>query len=191
MVKAAFNKKKNLSTSKLDLNLRKKLVKYYIGSIALYSAETWTLRKLDQEYLGRFEMWCWRRMEKSSWTDRVRNEVPVLHRVKEENIMRRVNRRNAKWIGQILHRNCFLKHVIEGKVGGRIEVTGRRERRHKQLMDGLKDKTGYWKLEKEALCRTPWRTRFGRGCGPVVRQATKLMNSYSCSSNTMSIRDIS
>jgi hypothetical protein len=61
MAKAAFNKKKNLFTSKLDLNLRKKLVKCYLWSIALYGAETWTLRKMDQKYLESFEMWCWRR----------------------------------------------------------------------------------------------------------------------------------
>jgi hypothetical protein len=56
MAKAAFNKKKNLFTSKLDLNLRKKLVKFYIWSIALHGAETWTLWKADQKYLKRFEM---------------------------------------------------------------------------------------------------------------------------------------
>jgi hypothetical protein len=44
MAKAAFSKKKTLFTSKLDLNLRKKLIKYYIWSMALYGAETWTLR---------------------------------------------------------------------------------------------------------------------------------------------------
>jgi hypothetical protein len=80
MAKAGFNKKKTLFTSKLDLNLRKELVQCYIWSIALYGAETWTLRKVDQKHLESFEMWCWRRME-ISWTDRVRNEV--LHRVKE------------------------------------------------------------------------------------------------------------
>jgi hypothetical protein len=47
MAKAAFNKKKNLFTRKLELNLRKKLVKCYIWSIALYGAETRTLRKMD------------------------------------------------------------------------------------------------------------------------------------------------
>jgi hypothetical protein len=50
MAKAAFNKK-TLFTNKLDLNLRKKLVKCYIWSIALYGAETWTLRKVDQKCL--------------------------------------------------------------------------------------------------------------------------------------------
>jgi hypothetical protein len=95
MTKAAFSKMKNLFTSKLDLNLRKKLVKCYIWSIPLYGAETWTLRKVDQKYLEIFEMWCWRRMEKIIWTDRVRNEE-VLHRVKEErNILHTIKRRKA------------------------------------------------------------------------------------------------
>jgi hypothetical protein len=103
MAKAAFNKKKTLFTSKLDLNLRKKLVKCYIWSIALYGAETWTLQKVDQKYLDSFEMWCWRRME-ISWTDRVR----VLMRVKEDrNILHAIKRSNANCIGHILHRNAF------------------------------------------------------------------------------------
>jgi hypothetical protein len=64
-------------------------------------------------------------MEKISWTDRLSNEE-VLHRVKEErNIVRTIKRRNANWIGHILSRNCLLKHVIEGKGEGRIEMTGR------------------------------------------------------------------
>jgi len=60
MAKAAFNKK-TLFISKLDLNLRKKLVKCYTWSMALYGAETWMLRAADQKYLESFEMWCWRR----------------------------------------------------------------------------------------------------------------------------------
>jgi hypothetical protein len=77
-------------------------------------------------------------MEKIIWTDRVRNEE-VLHRVKEErHILHTVKRRKANWIGHILRRNCFLKHVIEGNLEGRIEVTRRRGRRRKQLLDELK-----------------------------------------------------
>jgi hypothetical protein len=62
--------------------------------------------------------------------------------------------------------------VIEGKLEERIETTGRRGRRRKQLLDDLKEKKRYWKLKEEALDRTVWRTRFGRGYGPVVRQTT-------------------
>jgi hypothetical protein len=64
--------------------------------------------------------------------------------------------------------------VIEGKLEGRIEMTGRRGRRRKQLLDDLKEKRRYWKLREEALDRTQWKTRFGRGYGPVVRQTTEL-----------------
>jgi hypothetical protein len=45
----------------------------------LHGAETWTLRKVDQKYLERFEMWCWRKMEKIGRTERARSEV--VHRV--------------------------------------------------------------------------------------------------------------
>ena len=56
--------------------------------------------------------------DKISWTDRVRNEV--LHRVKEERkILQTIERRKANWIGNILRRNCLLRHVIEGTVEGR------------------------------------------------------------------------
>jgi hypothetical protein len=54
-----------------------------------------------------------------------------------------------------------------------MEMTGRRERRRKQLLDDFKEERGYWKLKDEALDRTLWRTRFGRGYGPVVRLNTK------------------
>jgi len=58
VAKAAFNKKRNLFTSTLDLELRKKLVKCYVWSVPLYGAETWTLRAVDQKHLESFEMWC-------------------------------------------------------------------------------------------------------------------------------------
>jgi hypothetical protein len=48
VAKAALSKRIFLFTSKPDLNLRNKLVKCYIWSTALYGAETWTLRKVDQ-----------------------------------------------------------------------------------------------------------------------------------------------
>jgi hypothetical protein len=50
-----------------------------------------------------------------------------------------------------LRRNCLLKHVVEGKIDGRIEVTGRRGRRRKQLLDELKETRGYMKLKEEAI----------------------------------------
>jgi hypothetical protein len=63
--------------------------------------------------------------------------------------------------------------VIEAKLEGRIEMMVRRGRRRKQLLDDLKEKRRYWKLKAEALDHTLWRTGFGRGYGPVVRQTAE------------------
>jgi len=67
--KAAFQKNNTLFRRKLDLNLRTKPVKWYIWSIALYGAESWTFRKVDHKYVESFEMWCWRRIWKIGMID--------------------------------------------------------------------------------------------------------------------------
>ena len=92
-------------------------MKCYIWSIALCGAETGTLRAVDQKQLENFEIWCWRRTEKISWTDHVRNEV-LLRVKKHRNILHEISKRKANWIGQVLRRNCLLQRVIEGKIGG-------------------------------------------------------------------------
>ena len=104
---------------KLDLNLRKKLIKCYIWSMALYGADTWALRAADQKYLESFEMWCWRRMENISWTDHMRSEEVLLRVNEQRNILQEIRKRKASWIGHILRRNCLLKQVVEGKIKGR------------------------------------------------------------------------
>jgi hypothetical protein len=91
----------------------------------------------------------------------------------ERNILQTVERTKANWIGHILRRNCLLKHVIEGKTEGIIEVAQRRGRRCKQLLDYLNETREYCKLKEKALDRTLWRTGYGRGCGPVVRRAAE------------------
>jgi len=111
-------------------------------------------------------------MEKFSWTDHVGNEE-VLLRVKEQrNILHEIRKWKANWIGHILRRNCLLQRVIEGKIKGGIEETGRRGRKRRKLLDDLKERRGYSHLKEEDLDRTMWRARFGRGFGPVVRQIT-------------------
>ena len=98
----------------------------------------------------------------------MRNEEVLLRVNEQRNILHEIRKRKANWIGHILRRNCLLKQVIEGKIKGQIEVTRRRGRRRKKLLDDLKDRRGCFQLKEEALDRTMWRNRFGRGFGPVV-----------------------
>jgi len=98
----------------------------------------------------------------------------VLLRVKEQrNILLEIRKRKANWFGHILRRNCLLQRVIEGKVKVGTEMTGRRVRRRRKLLDDLKERRGYSHLKGEALDPTIWTACFARGFGPVVRQTNK------------------
>ena len=80
----ASNMQNSFNTSNLDY-IRKKLVKCYVWSIALYSAANLIFKKIEQTQLGSFEMWCCKR-RKISWANRVENEE-VFHRVKVKRII--------------------------------------------------------------------------------------------------------
>ena len=107
------------------------------------------------------------------WTDHVRNEEVLLRVNEQRNILHEIRKLKANWIGHILRRNCLLKQVIEGKIKGKMEMTRRRGRRRKKLLDDLKDRREYSHLKEEALDRTIWRNHFRGGFGPVVRQITE------------------
>jgi hypothetical protein len=72
----------------------------------------------DQKHLEIFEMWYWRRVEKISWTDHVRNEEVLLIVKNQRNILHEIRKWKANWFGHILRRNCLLPQVIEGKIKG-------------------------------------------------------------------------
>ena len=103
-----------ISSPYSGLELRKQLVKCYIWGIALDGDDTWTLREVDHKYLESFEMWCWRRMEKFSWSERVK--MKDYKELEEINILHTIKRRN--WIGYIWRRNCLLTLVVGGKIEG-------------------------------------------------------------------------
>ena len=76
---------------------------------------------------------------------------------------------------QFIRNNCQLwilyKVPVFCTIKGEIEVTGRRGRRRRKLLDDLKERRGYSHLKEEALDRTMWRARFGR-------QTTKWISEF-------------
>jgi hypothetical protein len=73
MVKTAFNRKKTLFHQQTGHKFKEETSEVLHLEHRIVSADTWILQKVDQKYLERSEMWCWRRLEKISWTDHVRN----------------------------------------------------------------------------------------------------------------------
>jgi hypothetical protein len=106
-------------------------------------------------------------MENISWNDHVRNEEVLLRVEEQRNILHEISKRKANWFGHI------WRQVIEGKIKGGIEVRERRGKRRNKLLDDLQERREYSHLKEEALDRTVWRARFGRGFGPVLRQTAK------------------
>ncbi|KAJ4451478.1 hypothetical protein ANN_02941 [Periplaneta americana] len=119
MAKEAFKRKRSIFCGPLEKQLRKRLVKCFVWSVALYEAETWTLWRNEEKQIEAFEIWIWRRMECVKWTDRIRNEA-VLERVSEERMMLKLIRKMKRiWLGHWLRRNCILNDTLEGMVNGR------------------------------------------------------------------------
>jgi hypothetical protein len=86
-------------------------------------------------------MWRWER-KKFRRTDIVKNEEESRRKGTSY-----IQRKKANWIGHILHRNCLLRHVTAGEIDGRAEVAVSGGRRHKQLLNNVRETRKYWKLK--------------------------------------------
>jgi hypothetical protein len=82
-----------------------------------------------------------------------------------------MKRRKFNWIGYSLFRQCLLKHITHGKT----ELTEDEEEVVSSYHVILMKNRRYQNLVEEALDRSLWRTRFGSGCGPVVKQTTEFL----------------
>jgi hypothetical protein len=135
---------KTFFSSKLDWNLRNKLIKCHIWSIAFYSAGYWILQKVYQKYQESSKCGAgkgWISIGPIVW----KMGFYVRRAKKERDILNTTRRRKFKLIGYILRRNFLMKHTVLGK----IESTRRLGRRRKQLLCDLKDEecTGSWKTK--------------------------------------------
>lgn len=156
--KRAFNAKKSLLTSNgIDMKIRKRLVKGFIWSVALYACETWTIGTEERRKLESFEMWCYRRIMRIKWVDKVTNEE-VLRRIGEgRELWKSIRKRRMELVGHILRHNSIVRTIMEGYVeGGRY-----RGRPRLEYMQQIKEDTGchtYEEVKRKANERLTWRT---------------------------------
>jgi hypothetical protein len=99
--------------------LRKRLIKVYVWSTALYGCEAWTIGERDKKKIEAFEMWCWRRMYKVKWVERKTN-VEVLRRAREERcIIQNIQERRRRMMGHALRQDGMIGEIMEGKITGK------------------------------------------------------------------------
>ena len=138
LAKDAFWKYGELLRNNVAMKTKKKVLSCYINSVLMYGSESWTITEEMRRRLDAFEMWCYRRILKISWTDRVTN-VEVLRRVGEtdKNIYRTICRRKLKFAGHDLRGSSgeMCKNIIEGSVEGKRS----RGRQRKTWMGDIKE----------------------------------------------------
>jgi hypothetical protein len=82
------NEKQLLCSNNFSLQIKKKLIKSCIWSVALYGSETQTLWKKEERVVKTFEIRCWRRRLKIKWTDRIMNDEVFQSAIEERLLLR-------------------------------------------------------------------------------------------------------
>ena len=131
MAKENFNRKISIFCWPLEKEVRKKLVKYFVWSAALYGAETWTLRRNDKKRLEVFDTWIWRRMEHGKWTNKIKHSV-VLERVRWKNNARTDKEEENKLPGPLAKKElsaegCFRRNGKREEVSWQKKMSDDRQ----------------------------------------------------------------
>src|SRR6478609_11537418 len=115
MPKNAFNKRKELLTKSIKVDLRKRLVKTVVWPVVLYGCKTWTMRKEAINRFNAFEMWVWRRMGKVSWMDKMTNEQVLSSMNKKRSLIKTIWDRKKNCIGHVVRGDGLMKLVLKEK----------------------------------------------------------------------------
>src|SRR6476469_8576030 len=145
--KGSFNKRKELLSRSIRVDLRKRLVKTFVWPVVLYGCETWTVRKEEINGLNAFEMWVWRRMGKVSWMDNRTNEQVLSSMNEKRSLIKTIWERKKNWIGHVVRGDGLMKLVLER----RMEGNRPRGRPIMGMIDDVLDETYgdmKWKVEK-------------------------------------------
>ena len=129
IARSTFVKMKKLFTSRdINIGLRMRMLRCYVFSTLLYGVEAWTLKKNHIDKLQAFETWCYRRMWRIPWTDRVSN-AEVLDRMQKEcEIINTMKRRKLQYLGHIMRgqKYTLLQLIVQGKISGKRSIGRRR-----------------------------------------------------------------
>ena len=142
MAKEAFNRKRSIFCGPLELELRERLVKCFAWSVALYDAETSTLRRNEQKRLEAFEMCIWRRMERVKWTDKIKKCSCAGKSGRRKHNAGNNKKRERNLLGHWLRRNCLLEDALRRTVNGKKVRSVRRYQMADNIMiNGLYEDT--------------------------------------------------
>ena len=155
-----MEREKELLCRNVSKKIKKQIVKAMVWSVMLYGSETWSLKTEERRRINAFEIWVWRRIEKISWMDHVKNEE-VLQRVgQKQELLDMIIKRKKNWIGHVLRGEGLLKEVIEGRMFGKRG----RGRPRIGMLDVLLEGNKFHRMKRRAEDRNEWRCWMPRTC---------------------------
>jgi hypothetical protein len=141
MARSSFIKfKKVLCNSSINITLRIRYLKCYVWSILIYGLEAWTLKVSTMHKIEAFEMWCYRRLLKISWIDRISNEEVLIKLNKDRELLKMIKIRKTQYFGHIIRGPKY--EILQLIVQGRIEGTRGVGRKLTSWLDNIRNWTG-------------------------------------------------
>ena len=139
IARGAFNNiSKVITSQKISISARLRLINCYVWSTLTYGAETWTISKILAGRINAFEMWTYRKMLKLSYTKHKTNEEVLNMLSTEKQLLSNIVKRKCKYFGHLVRHNELQRQLLEGK------INGKRSRRRPRItwMENLKRWTG-------------------------------------------------
>ena len=150
-----------LTNSRISIVTRMKAIKTYVWSTLLYGCEAWTISRAMEKKLEAFEMWCWRRMLRVSWTQR-RSNANILETIGcRKELLSIVSKRQMTFFGHIMRAEGLENLATTGRIAG----TRSRGRPRKKYLDRMREIIGGGITTQQLLMATrdreQWRSITG------------------------------
>ena len=110
------------------------LVKAMVFPVVMYGCESWTTRKAESQRIDAFELWCWRRLLRVSWTARISNQSILKEISSECSLEGLMLKLKLQYLGHLMRRaDSFEKTLMLGEIEGRR----RRGQQRMRWLDGI------------------------------------------------------